>query len=343
MMHGSGGKRNSIVDCLVDTCGYIGIQAQQNEGIIISRNQVYNTVDNAIDVEGNDSTGGFENLGFGSKVRVTDNITKNVKNGVFLESTGQAIVTGNHFYDITQSGVYINRIDSGSFYNTVADNHIINTVNKSLYSGVRIANSSGRTIIHDNFIKGMLYGIRTGNGVTNLVVHHNYFSEITKYLLYTTSAANSLVKSDWGTNFYQEAQVNGFPKTSQTKTDLSPYVSRFFNVSITQSRTLENALNLRDDYFYKTTAITQSTNSAWSNAYGIFVSPDTKIWIATNTPNVGDYLKINGVFYKVSAKSGNEITVTDVNGTSGNFTSQLNSSQTVYVYTAAEYNSLLTD
>ena len=244
MMRGNGGKKNTIEGSIVENSGYIGIQAQKHDGIIISKNKVYKSKDNAYDIEGNDLKGGALNKGTGEKVIITNNISDGSRTGIFIESTGRVIVTGNHIFNTTNGGFYMNRMNSGSFYNIVSDNEFVNEDHPGKYVGGMIANSSGKSMIHHNVFKGFLVGIETRSKATNLVIDHNYFSEISQYLIYPAAADYSLVKSEIGINYYEESQVNGFPRTIPTNN--SKYPKRIFNVSVTPAKSLETNKKLQD-------------------------------------------------------------------------------------------------
>ncbi|MED3932980.1 right-handed parallel beta-helix repeat-containing protein [Priestia megaterium] len=244
MMRGNGGQKNTIKDSTVENSGYIGIQAQKHDGIIISENKVYRSKDNAYDIEGNDLKGGALNKGTGEKVIIINNIADGSKTGIFIESTGRVIVTGNHIFNTTSGGFYMNRMNSGSFYNVVSNNEFINEESPGKYIGGMIANSSGKSMIHHNIFKGFLVGIETRSKATNLVIDHNYFSEISQYLIYPKADDYSLVKSEIGINYYEDSQVNRFPRTIPKNS--SKYPNRIFNVSVTPAKSLETNKKLQE-------------------------------------------------------------------------------------------------
>lgn len=242
MMRGNGGKKNTIKGSTVENSGYIGIQAQKHDGIIISENKVYKSKDNAYDIEGNDLKGGALNKGTGEKVIITNNIADGSRTGIFIESTGRVIVTGNHIFNTTNGGFYMNRMNSGSFYNIVSDNEFVNEDHPGKYIGGMIANSSGKSMIHHNVFKGFLVGIETRSKATNLVIDHNYFSDISQYLIYPAASDYSLVKSEIGINYYEESQENGFPRTiPKNKSG-----KRMYNVSVTSAKSLETNKKIKE-------------------------------------------------------------------------------------------------
>ena len=126
MIRGVGTKDNRIEDCKVEDSDYIGIQAQRHEGLHVVNNTVLNSGDNGIDLEGNDSIGGVNNRGFGSQIIVADNKVNNANSGIFIESLGQVLVHGNSVYH-TNVAIFVNRIDSGSYWNNIFGNNLINT------------------------------------------------------------------------------------------------------------------------------------------------------------------------------------------------------------------------
>lgn len=346
MMRGTGGKRNSIKDCYVKDCNYIGIQAQNNEGMQIIGNQVYNVGDNGIDIEGNDSTGGLNNLGFGKQVVVQGNVINGANSGVFLESTGQMIVTGNSVYN-TNIAIFINRINSGSYKNIVSNNILINEdgvgETKASNEGVRFNNNVGRSLVTNNFIEGFKYGVRAGSTVSNIVVKDNYFSKILKFLVHIRKETNALIKSSITENFYEQAQVDGFPKTTSPIAEPSYKQDRAFNVSVSPAKLLESNANLRDTY-YRTTGSTNNSRSGWGGAYAIYINNETKVYVPNGTIVTGEYLKINGVFYYAHSNTSGEITIRDITDqAAGDYTQTVNGSYTVYVYSTSEYNALLVD
>lgn len=326
-----GGSSNTIENNYVNNSNYIGIQIHKQSGTRIEGNEVYNSKDNAIDVEGNVVA---SEEGEGSKIIISKNVTDKSKSGIFIESTGKTNITSNHVYNTTHGAVYINRINSGSFYNIISDNQFVNEEQSEIRSGIIVANSSGKTIIHDNIIKGYTYGIKTNLNSNNLLINDNYFGKIAKYLIFPEKKENSLVKSEIGLNFLEEKQVSGFPKTIPETED-----SRTFNVSVVPAKSLETDKSIRDNYYYKESKI--EINNAQS--VSVFNAGATKLTFKNDPPNIGDIIKLKGIFYKVTAKDGNVVTIISVNANSGDYPNNVDENNAVYIYTEKEYQSMIND
>jgi len=392
MIRGTDPKSNSIKDCKVDNSGYIGIQCQRHVGLKIVNNTVYNSVDNGIDIEGNDDAGGLTNFGFGKKIIISGNEVDGANSGVFIESTGQTIINGNHIFNVNV-GVFVNRIDSGSYMNNINGNMIINmpwqantiyhTGDRVVYNskmfectvagtsssiapshssgtatdgtvtwsyirsfssnyGMRFTNNVGESMVQNNFIKGFTHGIRCVSTASYLTIVNNTFSDIAKYLVSGAGGTNVLIYSQIGQNYYKGAQSSGFPKTATASTESPIYPSRFLNVGITSAISLSGNAPLRDTY-YRLTAPNSNAGTGFSGAYALYDGTDTKVYIPGASVAVGEYVKINGTFYYVSANSGDILTIKNASQVSGNYTLATNASYTVYIYRATEYNALIID
>lgn len=333
MMRGDDGERNWITDCLVADCDYIGIQGQKNNGLVVRGNQVYNCGDNGIDIEGNDPAAP-SSLGFGGLVHVEGNTVRNCLNGCFLESTGQAIVRGNFFYDIDH-GVILNRINSGSYEVTITDNIMKNQPGSHGTAGVIVINASGKALIANNTFDGFTNSIRA-QVAELLSIGFNTHRNIDKYLVSAQAGANRLVKSFVGRQVYEGGQTNGLPKTINNVGD-----SRLYNVLVdAPAMSLELGGPLRDTYYYKST--TTVNNGAWG-AYAIFFGGETVVYITANIPAVGEYVKINGAHYYVRANAGGEVKLGNpTTQAAGNFAAAVNGLYPVSVYAANEYTEMVT-
>lgn len=392
MIRGTDTKSNTIRDCKVDNSGYIGIQCQRHVGLKIINNTVYNSVDNGIDIEGNDSAGGLTNFGFGKKVIISGNEVDGANSGVFIESTGQTIIDGNHIFNVNV-GVFVNRIDSGSYMTNINGNMIINmpwqattiyhvgdrvVYNSKMFEctvagtssstapshssgtatdgtvtwvyvrsfssnyGARFTNNVGESMFQNNFIKGFTHGIRCVSTASYLTIVNNTFSDIAKYLVSGAGGTNVLIYSQIGQNYYKGSQTSGFPKTATASSESPIYPNRFLNVGVTSAISLSGNAPLRDTY-YRATAPNSSAGSGFSGAYAIFDGTDTKIYVPGSGVAAGEYVKVNGTFYYVSAVSSDVLTIKNASQVSGNYVTAANASYTVYIYRATEYNALIID
>ncbi|MGG4434626.1 right-handed parallel beta-helix repeat-containing protein [Priestia megaterium] len=392
MIRGAGTQYNTVQNCKVEDSGYIGIQCQRHVGLKVQNNVIRNSVDNGIDIEGNDDVGGLTNLGFGKQVIITGNLVDSANSGVFIESTGQTIISNNHLYNVNV-GVFINRIDSGSYMNNITGNTIINmpwqatsiyrvgdrvVYNSKMFEctvggtssttapshatgtatdgtvtwlyirsfasnyGMRFTNNVGESNVQNNFIKGFTHGIRMVSTVSYLVITNNTFSDIAKYLVSGAGGTNILIYSQIGQNYYKGSQSNGFPKTATASTESPIYPNRFLNVGIVSAISLSGNAPLRDTY-YRTSVPTNNTRAGFNSAYAIFDGTDTKVYVPNASIVAGEYLKINGTFYYVSANSNDEITIKNSSQVSGDYTSSVNGNYTVYVHRSTEYSALIID
>ncbi|GHJ59124.1 hypothetical protein NOK12_16420 [Nocardioides sp. OK12] len=330
MMRGDGCQRNWIVRNLVRDCAYIGIQGQKNEGIIVSWNQIYDCGDNGIDIEGNDVSG--VGLGYGKQVVITGNIVDGCLNGVFLESTGQALVQGNFLYNVDH-GVILNRINTGAYEAIISGNAVKNEAATGT-AGVIIINASGRALITGNTFDGFTYGIR-GHIAEFVVAHGNIYRNISLYLVAAEAGANKLLKTRVFGETYGGEQVAGFPKTINDVGD-----SRLYRVSVEAAWSLEAGQALRDTYHYRTTAT--ASNPGWG-AYAIYYNGETIVYIPNQAPTAGQYLKINGTHYYVTSASGAEVHIgaAAAGHAHGDYTANTNGAHTVSVYAANEYAELV--
>lgn len=143
------GEDQSITDCYVSDCSYIGIQAAQFRHIQISGNQVRGCVDNGIDVYGNK---GAETTAQGRQFIVTNNHITSCSSGVFLETVRSGICAHNTV-DTCTTGIYCNRINGEPKDLSITDNLVTGcatgfgatgnnnniTINRNLFSGFTVA------------------------------------------------------------------------------------------------------------------------------------------------------------------------------------------------------------
>ena len=228
MIRGVGTRDNSVSACKVEDSDYIGIQCQRHEGLHVVNNTVRNSGDNGIDLEGNDNIGGVTNLGFGKQMVIAGNVVDNANSGLFIESTGQVLAYGNFLYN-TNVGVFVNRIDSGSYMNGIHSNIIINMPWVSGYvydAGDRIVTGSkvyectigGTSAVAPSHASGTAkdgtlewkflrtlpsnYGMRFNNNVGKGLVTNNHIRGFL-YGVRLVSAASYLVFKD---NYFSDIQ-----------------------------------------------------------------------------------------------------------------------------------------
>lgn len=312
---------NSITGCNVESTLYIGIQCnRQGLGLEIIGNYVAYTGDNAIDVEGNNTAGGN---GFNQRVIVTGNNCYSCTTGVFLESSGNAIVQGNNIDTFNNAGIYLNQI------NTPAANVIINgnrITNGAGQTGIYVNNNSGYAIIESNYFNTLASSITANANAEYLTIGLNTHQNITGVLLQIGRSTNNLIFSYVGQQTYIGSTTNGVPYTATPITNSNNHSDRAYNCSVAPTFYLSNgsaASTLAGEY--TRTSGTLASNSGWG-AYAIYTGGITLISAAGSPApsTAGDYILINGTLYYLKQFTGGGWQIQNLSFADGNYTSNVN-------------------
>ena len=322
----TGFGKNAVRDCIIEDSGYIGIQCnRQDLGVEISGNIVDFSVDNAIDVEGNNTSG---DPGFGSRIVITNNRCSNFTTGIFLESIGNAIVSNNYLDNFNVHGIILNRINSGALNVIVANNQITNGAGRS---GVLVNNNSGNVIIDGNFFKTLAHSIECNGAALGLSVGKNLHVDISQTLIKVPQGTNQLIHSRIGSQDYRDARVVGKPFTISPLSNTNNFPARAFNTVCAPTCYMEDgviASTVEDEYKDGITG-TLDLNGNWGaySIYSSFYNPtgETLVTETASSLVVGRYVTINGTLFKVSAaRTGTEFALQSAAGVDGDYTATTN-------------------
>ncbi|MFI2870530.1 right-handed parallel beta-helix repeat-containing protein [Klebsiella aerogenes] len=318
-----------IMNCDVFDIGYIGIQAERPDGIIITGNNVFNTGDNAIDIEGNNASG---SSGFGKQMIISNNVCRNNKNGIFIESCSNATITSNDVADISGIGIVLNRINTGSFNNVISSNKLTGLSTQLAY-GIRVINNSGGCTITGNHFTSLYSSMKFNGQATRIYIGTNNHSSIAKFLIEleaTTSFPTAIYRSYIARQFYQGTQTSGFPAPMSPINCPSNFPNRF-NTSTFENAHFSDLNGVGEvNMVYRTANLT--LNVSW-NAYARFNNTTTGYTdLNGNFGVVGDFLEINGLVYQIYAVTSSVTTITKWDGAAyvaGNFVSDFTDAFTV--------------
>lgn len=339
----TGYGRNRVDSCKVYGSNYIGIQCRYQElGVEISDCIVENTTDNAIDVEG---SGGSQ--GIGNRILVTGNRCYSFRQGIFMESVGEAIITNNYLQNFSLCGITLNTItaNTGIRHVIVANNQIRDGAGQI---GLWIRDTSSRISVHGNFFSVMKYSIEitaaggSSGGGSYVSIGTNAHEGIAHTLIHVPQETNGFVFSR-----VQKQDVmgnrdtgNGKPYTISPLTNASNYPNRAYKVDVTPSYFMSDgntAVDLESEYKDGATA-TLTQNAAWANAYSSYstaynATAETLIYVGAGSLIQGRYVKINSVLYKVGLNRATGVyAILGAGGNNANFTANFNAA-----YVATEY------
>lgn len=312
---------SSVLECIVDNTYYIGVQCERPYMVNIHSNIILNTGDNGIDVEGNDTT--TTNSGVGEGISIMHNNLRGVKNGIFVESLGNVKVDFN-FVVTAGIGIIFNRINSGSFQNTMLGNTLQGS-NSATPSGMgaRFINQIGRIIVGDNKITNFVNGLHFADRIDRMDIRSNFFANLTGgvIVLDKVNSGVSLLRSRIESQFYMGFQTNGLPYPLSPRGCPSNYPNRMASTVKYADVHFSDYASPGEIDFTRTTGELVK-NTSW-NGYAIYNSV-----IAGNTSlngnlgNVDEYLLINGNVYKIIDATSSTTTITKWDGEayiSGNF------------------------
>lgn len=148
-----------IMGNTVANSSYIGIQSSQFDGLVIADNQITDSVDNAIDVYGEDGTTATHGRNF----TITGNVIDGANVGVFLETVSDGTVSGNSIRGSTR-GVHTNRINGEPTGLVVSGNAIADCG-----VGVSVSGDMGSLLITGNtVVRATVAAVELGVGGGNV-------------------------------------------------------------------------------------------------------------------------------------------------------------------------------
>lgn len=319
-------SNNRIIGCQVYDSGFIGIQCRRPyNGLELVGNHVYYCTDNGIDIEGDNTSG----LGYGKQIIVSGNITAYTSSGIFLESVGNVIVTGNDVSLFTIVGLAMNRINSGSLDSLVTSNKFHDA--SISQCGILSNNSSGDTLIANNQFSSLVNSIECYGISTGLSIGKNQHKNIAEMIIKIPKddGALHLAKSRIEAQDYIGVYPSGKPFTCSPISNPNNIPARAFNVSLDTAYFLENGgkrgATQRDEY-KNGVSLTMASNPAWGGAYSLYYGGETLVYFAAGGPPAGAYLEVNGVLYYIQVTNGAKTTLRSYSKVAGDYTSALNSS-----------------
>lgn len=339
----------AITNCTVNTAGYIGIQVSRPIGVSITGNKVYSSVNNAIDIEGNNTAG---DPGYGRANIISGNYIQSPgSEGIFVESIPDYVISGNIVEDAAANpAIYLNRINSGASYGIVTGNKLINNGTQQSY-GLYINNSVEGVHIADNFFQNFSSSIYITGTSSFISVGVNHHKSIARYCVEFPTAASSIAHT-WVGKQVTEDQLEvsgGLPSLTP------PYGCPSNNPTRASALTTDGIVSLYGGLEslgnYQIGFNQLVTNSTWGAAalYNSGGDGKTRIWFAaaatglapgTNAVSftTGDFLVIDGQTYQVGAAPGDgSFYVEQWNGTAyvdGNFVADLSAGQYIDVYSS---------
>jgi hypothetical protein len=325
-----------VLDCTVLNCGYIGIQVERADGLLISGNTVDGTGDNGIDIYGNDAAGGQYNAGIGRAIRVVANDVRNTAMaGLFLESMGNAIVSQNCFTANASYAIFCNRINSGALEFLISTNLIKG--NGATTRGIQFKNTVGQASVRDNRFSDCVASFRV-EGVQYVNFGRNTHARISKEIFEAPLAVNRMFRclverqvfelNIDATGMPQLHSPNDNPNRTPNRIAQTTFESGLFSLA-SQSEQLQN-------YTKREFPASTFPSTGIYARFNVDAPGETSMYIAgANEPAVGDYALIGGVSYQFVARVATATWTLrrydTPSGTflAGDFTSALNAPQTV--------------
>lgn len=319
----------------VERVGGIGLQATRPDGLIINGCNVKDTADNAIDVYGNDGSGGASN-GYARRISINNpQVTGSKGSGMFMESYTDSTITGD-YYDC--NGPRLNRINSGAKRAKVSVKVSCYTyASAGLKYGVGIQNSSGQILIEGCEFDSLKQSVLCGTGTVGMVVsNNNIHRDIRQYIIQHSYNSNSLVQSSIADQLYDGVlSANGWPQMAPPIDHPWYLTSRY--QSVVGDLYLLTANTKVKPNFSKSYSGVLGSPSGWSGKYSIYnFGSDGKTRIAPSVSiDVTNYpiVVIDGSPYELSATgtAGQYFAALwdGVKGTHGDYSSSLNSALTI--------------
>lgn len=331
-----GCSNSRVVNCFIKGVAYIGIQLQRPDTITVMNNVILNCTDNAIDVEGNDSS--ITGQGVARKVLITGNNVDTCLSGVFLESCGDINVTSNIITNFKTHGIIQNRINSGSFNVSITSN-VINGLSTSSVSGITWNNNVGHCRVASNKISNVNYAFRSVKG-TNIDIGVNELKAIAIGILYVSNVASGFVYSRIAEQWYNGSQTNGVPYTYPGRDYPGNDSTRYYRVKIDETYFSQSAGTGEANSVYRTGTL--PSNSGWGanggfSLYSSVVTGETVVALASNVSTPGNYILIGTKYYLMFSNAASYTVVRQWNAATstfvaGDFTADLNSTLAYSMY-----------
>lgn len=295
-----GSVEAKVTNNFVYNVSVIGIQSERPDGIQIHGNTVDTSGDNSIDCEGNDSTSTGQ--GVGRQMSIKGNTVRWGKNGIFIESLGDGQVNDNTVLT-TGIGIIFNRINTGANDNQCLSNTIRGSGSAS--AGIRCNNQIAALTIGGNRISGFTYGIFFADRIDRTEILPNQFSAIGTEILHfdKVSSGVSMLRSRIASQFYMGTQTSGVPYPTSPRNCPSNYPNRMASTVTYTDVYFSDLTGVGEvNFVRKTSTLVQNTSWAAYAKYGVVTSGYTSLY--GNYGNAGEFLEINGLYYKIySAES----------------------------------------
>lgn len=295
-----GSVEAKVTNNFVYNVSVIGIQSERPDGIQIHGNTVDTSGDNSIDCEGNDSTSTGQ--GVGRQMSIKGNTVRWGKNGIFIESLGDGQVNDNTVLT-TGIGIIFNRINTGANDNQCLSNTIRGSGSAS--AGIRCNNQIAALTIGGNRISGFTYGIFFADRIDRTEILPNQFSAIGTEILHfdKVSSGVSMLRSRIASQFYMGTQTSGVPYPTSPRNCPSNYPNRMASTVTYTDVYFSDLTGVGEvNFVRKTSTLVQNTSWAAYAKYGVVTSGYTSLY--GNYGNAGEFLEINGIYYKIySAES----------------------------------------
>jgi polygalacturonase len=193
---------SSIVNCVVKSATYIGIQCSNAGGdLVIADNIVQNTTNNCIDVY-NDNGTVTPDIGV---ISITGNTVRNGLVGIFPETTRNCIVSGNITYNCT-IGYSSNRINGAPSSLRYTSN-----ITSDCATGMRITGDTSGVNISENTFNGFTaIGLEIGQAASNVsyvTATNNTFRAATSTTNVVSVVANQAAFVTVKNNYVQNTHV----------------------------------------------------------------------------------------------------------------------------------------
>lgn len=322
---------------LVKNVGRLAIQTDYAEGVRIIGNRVVNATGNCIGVY-SDDTGGASVGGDGTVVM--GNSLKGCLHGIFFESGGEGLIVGNVVDEPRGAAIYLNSGHATSRRVRIADNWL-----RAVAAGTSGLNLTRAQFvdISGNYFEGFDNGIVLRRHTANNHIGRNLYTDIKNYLIYVERARNRMVRSLVARQVYTGAQSRDrWPKTYYDPAE-PVGVRRYYAVTFEdEGWSLQDNRALNNDFHHATL---NTRNRTFAPDYARFVRGETRVDLdgGKAMPAAGDYLRINGTYFRVHAVAASVATIRDVNDRAGDYTPTVEGGHQVFVYTAAQYARLATD
>lgn len=328
---------NIIVSNIVKNVAGLGIQTDYAEGVRIIGNRIVNATDNCIGIYSDDKSGTSAG---GDGAIVMGNSLKGCLHGIFFESGGEGLIVGNVVDEPRGAGIYLNSSNAISRRVRVADNWLRGGQSGSSGINVRLAQFID---ISGNTFEGFDNGILLRSGAANNHIGRNLYTDIKNYLVYAERGRNRMVRSLVARQVYTGAQSSDrWPKTYYDTAEPSG-AGRYYAVTFEdEGWSLQDNRPMNNVFHHATN---NTRNSAFAPDHARFARGETQVDLDGGQvmPAAGDYLRINGIYFRAHAVAANVVTIRDANNRPGDYIPTVEGDYRVFVYSAAQYARLTTD